>query len=600
MIQLSTLEITDEGELLSASTPSSSSLQHLLPAIGENIKKHWDEPTNLQLEGFLSRVFSEGYSIEFSILLHNQSFQCTAFNHLPQKALLHLKPISTSNEGDEKEAAYLTDLSEKIRMEERLKLVDFIFSKTSVPIIIGLEDGSFLDVNETALSLYGYTKEEMGKLTVNDVRLNSKKSYAALWAEIKTLKKVAFESIHKKKDGSLMQVEVIANYFKYGNWEVSCTFIADVTEKKRVEEALRTSNERYENASISTSDVVWEWDLTNDSNYYSANYTRLFGHPISGLEYGEDNCWRRNLHPEDKERVLEQEAEVVKGAADKWEVEYRLRKADGEYAIVLDRGFSIKDATGKVVKLVGAMQDVTKQKEKENERLILLTELVENNKELLQFSYITTHNLRAPLTNLISICKRVDIKLIEDFQTKRLIEGFKQSAMLLNDTLNDLIKILIIKENRHLEKRELSFGDTLEKVKNSISTILLKNVVKIEADFTEASMVQFSSVYLESIFLNLLTNSIKYAHPTRYPLIQLKTTKERDGSTKLKFSDNGIGMNMERVKNKIFGLYQRFHNNADAKGIGLYLVHSQVTTLGGKIEVDSEVGVGTTFTITFK
>ena len=124
--------------------------------------------------------------------------------------------------------------------------------------------------------------------------------------------------------------------------------------------------------------------------------------------------------------------------------------------------------------------------------------------------------------------------------------------------------------------------------------------MKIEADFTGAETVQFSDVYLESILLNLLTNAIKYAHPTRYPVIKIKTYRDADGKLKLTFSDNGIGMNMERVKNKIFGLYQRFHNNADAKGIGLYLVHSQVTALEGKIEVESEEGVGTTFTITFK
>ena len=129
---------------------------------------------------------------------------------------------------------------------------------------------------------------------------------------------------------------------------------------------------------------------------------------------------------------------------------------------------------------------------------------------------------------------------------------------------------------------------------------MLKNVVKIETDFSASPSVFFSDVYLESIFLNFLTNSIKYAHPTRYPLVKIKTFFDEEEHTKLSYSDNGIGMNMDRVRHKIFGLYQRFHSNSDGKGIGLYLTYSQVTALGGKIDVESEEGMGTTFTITFK
>ena len=129
---------------------------------------------------------------------------------------------------------------------------------------------------------------------------------------------------------------------------------------------------------------------------------------------------------------------------------------------------------------------------------------------------------------------------------------------------------------------------------------LLKEMVIINYNFTKGPTVNFSSIYLESIFLNLMTNAIKYRHPDRQPVITIKSSKTANGGTKLIFSDNGIGMNMERVKNKIFGLYQRFHNNPDSKGIGLYLVHSQITTLGGKIKVNSEENIGTTFTLTFK
>jgi signal transduction histidine kinase len=122
----------------------------------------------------------------------------------------------------------------------------------------------------------------------------------------------------------------------------------------------------------------------------------------------------------------------------------------------------------------------------------------------------------------------------------------------------------------------------------------------IEEDFFEASSIRFNGAYMESVFLNLLTNSLRYAHPNRHPFITIKTTKAFNGNVKLVYTDNGMGMDMQRVKHKIFGLYQRFSNNPDSKGMGLYLIHSQITSLGGTIEVDSELGVGTVFTINFK
>jgi signal transduction histidine kinase len=198
------------------------------------------------------------------------------------------------------------------------------------------------------------------------------------------------------------------------------------------------------------------------------------------------------------------------------------------------------------------------------------------------------------------ICKLIDLQKIEDPSTLKLIEGFKTSTHQLNETLNDLINVLIVKEKTNLILDELSFDEIINKVKESISETLSDSKAIIETDFSDVSTVHFTKVYLESILLNLITNSIKYRHPERNPIINIKTIKDAIGRTKLTFSDNGIGMDMSRVKHKVFGFHQRFHNNADSKGIGLFLVKSQINALGGQIEVDSEVNKGTTFSITFK
>ncbi len=760
-------------------------------------------------------------------------------------------------------STFISDITEQKSLVEQLKLVDFAFRNSSLPTLIAREDSTFYDFNQAALTLHGYTAEEMSTLRVGNLVLgypedNWESAYAEVWAYLKVHKRFEVIVQHKRKDGSVIDVEVMANYIKYGDLELNCSYIIDITEKKKSEEELKRSNDRYAYATLATHDVIWETDLSTNSLYLANNFTAVFGHQLTGIEYGEDNIWRRNLHPDDYEmvlakeheviygtedkweseyrfrkangtyavvlergfclrnasgkairlfgaiqditekkkieedlkwsnlryeyatlvtsdvvwesdlkadtlfisknftlffghkvdgvmpikdsvwrknvhpddleKVLKSELEVVKGNGDKWECEYRFRKADGSYAIVVDRSLAMKDENGKVVKMIGSMKDITLKKQEEEriklfetvvqnttqaviirdakklpsggypisyvnesftkmtgytleeikgkslkfligvdtsleerlklreamtkglparmevinykksgerfwasisvfpvfaengeithwvsiqrdvtlrknaeqEKEQLINELIHNNKELKQFSYITTHNLRAPLTNLLSICRLIDTAKIEDQRIQRLVEGFKQSTTLLNETLNDLINILIIKENRNLITQELSFSEVFEKVHTSISNTIKNASATIKTDFSAVDTINFSKAYLESIFLNLLTNSLKYSHSNKPLHINITTQIGADGCTKLLFSDNGIGMDMKRVKDRIFGLYQRFHNNTDSKGIGLYLIHSQITALGGTIEVESEVNKGTTFTITFK
>ncbi|MFA9213693.1 MAG: PAS domain S-box protein [Candidatus Methylacidiphilales bacterium] len=243
-------------------------------------------------------------------------------------------------------------------------------------------------------------------------------------------------------------------------------------------------------------------------------------------------------------------------------------------------------------------KDITERKKMEEERKDLIQELTRSNKELKQFSYITSHNMRSPLTNLMAISELIDTSLISDNSTVELIEGFKASTIHLNETLNDLIKILIIKENTNQELEEISLRHTFDNVINSIASIINQSNAKINYNFDLMPSVKFNKPYLESILLNLTTNAIKYAHPSRTPIITV-STEVINNATVLTFEDNGIGFNEEKVKGKIFGLYQKFHNHADSKGIGLYLVQSQINALGGSIDVTSKENEGTKFIITF-
>jgi PAS domain S-box-containing protein len=494
--------------------------------------------------------------------------------------------------------SFITDITVKKKIDERLNLVDFVFKNANISILMATEDALIYDFNEHAYTSRGYTKDEMMRMKITDLNKNiSAEVWPTHWEKLKALGADTFLAKHQKKDGTMMDVEIYSRAINYGGLELICSFITDITEKKKEELRLKLLESVITNTNEAV--VITEAEPIESPGpsivFVNDAYTRMTGYTFKEV-VGQSPRITQNA------KTNRKELDKVAIAFKNWEsfdMTVLNSTKSGEEFWVNVRATPIADEKGWFTHWVAIQRNVTKEKEAEEEKQKLLDELIENNNELVQFSYITTHNLRAPLTNLISICKKIDTKFVEDAKTVKFIEGFKQSTMLLNDTLNDLIRILIIKENRNIAIDHCVFEEILVKVKTSISTILLKNVVKIETDFAEAT-VSFVLIYLESIFLNLLTNAIKYANPTRYPLIKIRTFKDEDGYTKLTFSDNGRGMNIERVKNKIFGLYQRFHSNADGKGIGLYLIHSQITALGGKIEVESEEGIGTTFTITFK
>lgn len=259
----------------------------------------------------------------------------------------------------------------------------------------------------------------------------------------------------------------------------------------------------------------------------------------------------------------------------------------------------IKDEKGNYTNWISIQKDITKRKQRQLERDQLIKHLTKTNRELEQFSYITSHNLRAPLTNLLAISNLINEDEIENERNKNLIQAFKKSTNILNDTLDDLIRVLIIKENPNQEIKELSIEHVFSYTLLSLSRIIKNASGTVNFNFKNAPKIEFNRVYLESIFLNLLSNSLKFRKKD-IPLEINVFSKTTPNGVEIHFQDNGIGMDPIKIKDKIFGLYQKFNNNKESKGIGLYLVHSQMTSLGGDIQINTNLHVGTTFILIFK
>lgn len=224
-------------------------------------------------------------------------------------------------------------------------------------------------------------------------------------------------------------------------------------------------------------------------------------------------------------------------------------------------------------------------------------ELQHQKENLEDFAQIISHNLRSPIASFTSLIELYDLKETPA-EKEEIMTKFKQVLSRMNRSIDNMSEVV----NWQLgvvQSENLSVREVAETVISSLKALIEENQVDITVDLGSKQEIHYPRIYMESIFLNLLTNSIKYRHPDRRCEIRISYHPERDGII-LTFTDNGQGIDLDRFGHKLFQINQTFHSNENARGIGLYLVKKHVEQLGGSIEVDSEPGAGTTFRVQLK
>jgi PAS domain S-box-containing protein len=413
-------------------------------------------------------------------------------------------------------------------------------------------------------------------------------------------KQISYETKYTQANGDekwlLVKMHPILNDLK----QVIGVSIAarNITDRKESEQKIKQSNERYELVTTATNDVIWDWDIDNNKMYRSANYHSIFGydHTESG---GDIESWISNIHPEDRAKVYNC---IINSIGNPefalWEDEYRYIKKSGELAYVRDRGYIIYDENNRPVRMVGAMSDVTKSKLAEIEKDAITRDLLQRNKDLEQFAYIVSHNLRSPVASIIGLSALWNNPAVKESEKEYISKGVLTSVQKLDEVIKDLNYILQVKNKLNEKKESVAFSDLVEDIKFSISDVIKQENVRIKCDFEEVKEMVALKSYLYSIFYNLISNSLKYKRKDTIPQIEI-TSRMRNNKIILGFKDNGIGIDLKKNGDKIFGLYKRFNEEKDGRGIGLFMVKTQVEALNGKIHVESEENKGTLFTVEF-
>ena len=370
----------------------------------------------------------------------------------------------------------------------------------------------------------------------------------------------------------------------------------EMAQGNETREKLMISEERLDLATEAAGIGIWDWSLQENTIYLSDMWKTMLGYEPEELPNNMDTFFLL-IHPDDKDEILKNERLHIDGDLQKLQFICRMKTKGGPYKWILSisrAGF--RNEAGKATRIIGIHLDVDDIKNKEVELNQLSQELLVSNKELKQFAYITSHNLRSPVANLLMLMRLFKTDELSE-KNRSLFEKTDLSIHQLNQTLEDLNEILSARFKSD-KNEDIAFETVLIEVIHSISEEIENTGAKITYDFDAASRIFYSRKALHSIFLNLVTNAIKYAKPGTNPSIFISTNMDKEHIF-LQARDEGIGIDLEKHGKKIFGLYQRFHNVSSGKGLGLYIIKNQVEAQNGSISVDSEEGEGATFTINF-
>lgn len=373
--------------------------------------------------------------------------------------------------------------------------------------------------------------------------------------------------------------------------------ISDITELKDQELKLRISEERFQFALDASTAGIWDWDMRTNKVFYSSLSMKILDLESTDI-FDNPERWDEIVHEDDLEKYYSDIQEHFDNKIPFYENYHRVLTSSGKYKWILDRGKVIeRDPDGKPLRVIGTHTDISAQKEKELELIKTMELYSQQNSRLLNFSHIVSHNLNTQAGNIKSILDLMDYdtNLVGNSE---MLSHLRTVSDDLNDTIANLTQLVAIQSDLNIDVKPLQLNRYVKKIIGIISTCNDASKVTIINSVSDDAVIHFNPAYLESVLLNFTTNAVKYSHPERHPIIEFSFSIE-NGSKVLSIADNGLGIDLDRHGEMLFGLYKTFHKHQDAQGIGLYITKNQIEAMKGKVTVNSKVGEGTVFKIIF-
>ncbi|SFD13622.1 sensor histidine kinase [Algibacter pectinivorans] len=444
-------------------------------------------------------------------------------------------------------------------------------------------DGDYQPSLETGINFYkkGYSRKRITELVLNALEKGEGfTEELQIVTKLNHTKWVKVIGIPEKNNNSFKRV--------YGTIQDIDLLKTNQIKLKQSEQAFRGS---FENAAIGMAilDVNGKWLKVNQTLCNILGYTAIELHELTFQDI---------THPDDLDLDLHLLKQIIAGKRDHYKMDKRYFHKNGHIVYIHLAVSVVRDTNNDVLHFVSQIVDITLIKEQEMrlEKIISITK--EQNERLKNFAHIVSHNLRSHsggMAALLGILKSEQPELFNN----EMVQLLETSSQNLEDTIADLSEIVQINMLSKETLTNIPIKPIIDQQIESILPLAEINKVKIKNNIPEDLEVVGIKAYLDSIVLNFITNAIKYRSKDRDSYLNIDY-KKNSTYTSIEFTDNGLGINLDLHKKKLFGMYKTFHRNEDSKGIGLFITKNQVEALGGKIEVESTENIGTTFKVNFR
>lgn len=364
--------------------------------------------------------------------------------------------------------------------------------------------------------------------------------------------------------------------------------------RSELEISLNDNIEKLKFVSENTSDGIVVFENAKII-YVSPAYCKQSGYSEDYIKNITIEEIGQKVYPDDAERVYSTIYKNLENKVSNFSYEYRFKVKDGSYFWREDSANVVYDKKGNYSKYILISRDISKRKEIESEKEVLFQITEKQNEKLTSFTHIISHDIRSHASNMTMILDLFQ-ESKHDEEKNEYLTMLKESTSKLSETIHFLNESVAMHYGVNNAQQKLNLFDVVEKSILGINAIIKTNQVYIDID--KNCYIEATVSYLESIIFNLITNAIKYKHPDRKPAIYIKSVQNKEEIV-LTITDNGIGIDLEKYGNKIFGMYKTFHGNTDAVGLGLFMVKSQIESMKGRVEVESKVGEGTVFKLYF-
>jgi PAS domain S-box-containing protein len=437
---------------------------------------------------------------------------------------------------------------------------------------------SYLAISETATAVDKATSTKIQQ-GINDVINGNRKEFEMEYAS------------QNGKDWFMIVVAPLADKMQKG----AVILHINITDRKLTEASLQKSeaNLRSVFEHIDLSIVLFDADLNVVSFNSSANIA-LIRHFNKGPKIGKPII---NYFPKERRASIKKAIALAKDhqvAA----YETNFAHADGEHDWYDIKWVGVFNEKDEIVGVILTFKNITEKKSIESERERMTADLAQRNKDLEQFTYIISHNLRAPVANIQGLAGLLGDLEPGETDSRSTLEALSVSVDHLDKVILDLNHILQVRSQVNDQIERVFLSEMLKEIKTGISQMIEKNNVILKGNFEAFDELYILKSYLYSIFQNLVINGIKYRRPNVDPVITISSKLKNDRMT-ICFKDNGRGIDLEKYGSHLFGLYKRFDWTVEGKGVGLFMVKMQVEILGGNISVKSKVNSGTEFTLEF-